>query len=342
MLIILNITTIILKNMKKIVKFILNFFKKIWSFIIDNLKDKTTLIIFLIVFAIFSSPIVLGYILGFIFQNGWLLGIATGYLALWAGPGTPVIPLILAITLGIRKIIKTYFNNKKIDTVLLDIDGTLIDSEKYTISSKINEGKKYGYDIKEDIVINTLGLSKEISKEYFVSIYGENFPYEVLREKRYDYIYDALLKKEVQYKKGAIELVDYLLKHKYKIALVSSSSSKLINAYKEHLDLFKKFKIIITGDDIEKGKPNPDSYLLACKKSHTLPINCLVVEDSKNGILAAKNAKMKSVFIEDYVKVNDEIRENATYILNDLTEIINLLEEERRKKRKRKNNLQNK
>ena len=59
----------------------------------------------------------------------------------------------------------------KIDTILLDIDGTLIDSEKYTISSKIIEGKKYGFDIKEEIVINTLGMSRDISENYFKSAY---------------------------------------------------------------------------------------------------------------------------------------------------------------------------
>ena len=74
----------------------------------------------------------------------------------------------------------------KIDTILLDIDGTLIDSEIYTIKSKIIEGKKYGFDIKEEIVINTLGMSKDISETYFKSIYGDNFPYEELRIKRYD------------------------------------------------------------------------------------------------------------------------------------------------------------
>ncbi len=318
--------------MKKIVNFIINFFKKLWLFFITNLKDKTTLIIFLVLFAIISSPIYLGYLFGIIFENAWLIGIATGFLALWAGPGTPIFPLILVLTLAIRKIIKIIFNNKKIDTVLFDIDGTLIDSEKYTISSKIIEGKKYGYDIDEATVIQTLGLSKEISKEFFFSKYGKEFPYDELREKRFEYIKDALENNKIEYKKGTIELVNYLKEHKYKLALVSSSPKQLINLYKEHLELFKEFEVIISGDDITKGKPNPDSYLLAAKKLFSLPINSLVIEDSKNGILAAKNAKMKSVFIEDYVKKDEVIKKEATYILNDLSEVINLLEKQNKKK----------
>lgn len=216
----------------------------------------------------------------------------------------------------------------KIDTILLDIDGTLIDSEKYTISSKIIEGKKYGYDIKEEIVINTLGMSRNISEEYFKSIYGDNFPYEELRIKRYDYIFEALENNELEYKKGANELIDYLEQNKYKFALVSSSGNKLINKYKKHLRLFDKFDVIITGDDIKNGKPNPDGFLLAMNKLNSTPEKCLVIEDSKNGILAANNANMKSVFIQDYVKVNDEIKDNSTFILNDLLDVITLLKEQ--------------
>ena len=314
---------------------IINFFKKIWNFIVSNLKDKTTFIIFLIVLAIFGSPIVLGYILGIILKNAWLIGIATTCLAIWAGPGTPIFPLILIITIAIRNLIKIIFNDNTIDTIIFDIDGTLIDSEKYTISSKIIEGKKYGYDISEEVVINSLGMAKAISKEYYINIFGDNFPYDELRVKRTEYIINALNNNEVEYKKGAYELIEYLLKNKYKIALVSSSNIDLINEYKKHLDLFKDFEVIITGDDVKRGKPHPDGFFLAIKKLNSIVKKSLVIEDSKNGILAAKKGRIRSVFIEDYFKLNDEIKDNATYIFNDLSEVINLLEEQKNKKKRK-------
>lgn len=322
-------------NMAKITNFLKKIFLNFLKFIKENLKEKLTFIIFIIVFLVISSPIYLGYILGFITKNTWFYGIATTFLALWMGPGTPIFIIILVLTLSIRKIIKLIFNNKKIDTILFDIDGTLINSEIYTIKSKIIEGKKYGYDISEEIVINTLGMSKEISKNYFYSQFDENFPYDELREERYNYIKAALENKEMEYKKGAFELIEYLKNNNYKMALVSSSSKQLIDLYIEHLDLFKEFKIIITGEDTKKGKPHPDSYLLACKKLFSLPANCLVIEDSKNGIIAAKKAKMRSVFIEDYVKLNKEIKDNSTYILNNLEEVITILDKQKQDKKKK-------
>ena len=214
---------------------------------------------------------------------------------------------------------------KNIDTILFDIDGTLLDTEIYTISSKIIEGKKYGYNVKECDVIRALGMSKEASEKHYTSLYGENFPVKELSSKRIEYIYNALYNNEIKYKDGAKELIEYLVANNYKIALVSSSTKELIDEYKKRLDLFKYFHVIISVNDTKLGKPHPDPYLKGAEILNSLPQNCLVIEDSKNGILSAKNANMKSVFIEDLVKVDAEIKSNSTYILNNLKEIITLL-----------------
>ena len=84
--------------------------------------------------------------------------------------------------------------------VSFDIDGTLLDTEKYTILSKIIEGKKYGYDISEEVVIKSLGMAKEVSNEYYTSIYGKDFPCEELRNSRFDYIVEALKNNKINYK----------------------------------------------------------------------------------------------------------------------------------------------
>lgn len=94
---------------KKIWILTINFFK--WLF--SQLKDKTTVIIFLILFAVAVSPIVLGYIFGFILKNNYFIGIATAYLLFWIAPGTPVFTVIIALTLAIRKLIKVILKKKE-------------------------------------------------------------------------------------------------------------------------------------------------------------------------------------------------------------------------------------
>ena len=80
--------------------------KKIWKWLKDNLKDRTTRWTFVVVYLVMTSEVWLCYILGVIFNNAWLLGIATASLAFWCAPATPLLPLCLAISIGIIAIIR--------------------------------------------------------------------------------------------------------------------------------------------------------------------------------------------------------------------------------------------
>lgn len=80
--------------------------KKFFKWLFKQLTDKTTIIIFLILTLIATSPIILGYLLGFIFSNNYLIGIATAYLLFWLAPGTPVFTVIIGLTILIRKLFK--------------------------------------------------------------------------------------------------------------------------------------------------------------------------------------------------------------------------------------------
>ena len=92
-----------------------------------------------------------------------------------------------------------------IKVILFDMDGTIIDDEKFTISSKIIEGKKYGFNVKRKDVLQSLGMSKENSKKHFTSIYGNDFPVEELAKQRFYYIVNDM-------KKHGIKLKPYVKK----------------------------------------------------------------------------------------------------------------------------------
>ena len=88
------------------VKKLVDWIKKFFKWLLSHLKDKTTIIIFLILFGIAISPIVLGFVFGFILNNTYLIGIATAYLLFWLAPATPVFTIIIAVTIMIRRIIE--------------------------------------------------------------------------------------------------------------------------------------------------------------------------------------------------------------------------------------------
>ena len=206
--------------------------------------------------------------------------------------------------------------------VIFDMDGTILDNEEFTISSKVIEGKKLGYNISEDIAKNTLGMSTKKSKEYFASIYGDDFPYDYFRQKRFDYIFEDIKKNGIKYKKGTLELLNYLKDNNYLIALCTSSTIRYINEYKKYTFIFDMFDVIITGEQIKNGKPNPEIFNKAMEILNVKPQETLVIEDSNNGILAGINSNSDVIMIPDLVGPNDEVKKHQIKIFNSLLDVI--------------------
>ena len=206
--------------------------------------------------------------------------------------------------------------------VIFDMDGTILDNEEFTISSKVIEGKKLGYNISEDIAKNTLGMSTKKSKEYFASIYGDDFPYDYFRQKRFDYIFEDIKKNGIKYKKGTLELLNYLKDNNYLLALCTSSTIRYINEYKKYTSIFDMFDVIITGEQIKNGKPNPEIFNKAMEILNVKPQETLVIEDSNNGILAGINSNSDVIMVPDLVGPNDEVKKHQIKIFNSLLDII--------------------
>ena len=206
--------------------------------------------------------------------------------------------------------------------VIFDMDGTILDNEEFTISSKVIEGKKLGYNISEEIAKNTLGMSTKKSKEYFASIYGDDFPYDYFRQKRFDYIFEDIKKNGIKYKKGTLELLNYLKDNNYLIALCTSSTIRYINEYKKYTSIFDMFDVIITGEQIKNGKPNPEIFNKAMEILNVKPQETLVIEDSNNGILAGINSNSDVIMIPDLVGPNDEVKKHHIKIFNSLLDVI--------------------
>ncbi|MCX8199993.1 MAG: HAD family phosphatase [Candidatus Micrarchaeota archaeon] len=116
------------------------------------------------------------------------------------------------------------------------------------------------------------------------------------------------------------------IKGKYRLALVSSSPKEIVELVVNRFELRKYFEQIITGDDVVKGKPDPEPYLKAAKEMGVSPEECVVVEDSINGVKSAKAAGMKCIAITSSFPREELVGAGADAVINVIIELPVVLE----------------
>ena len=137
---------------------------------------------------------------------------------------------------------------------------------------------------------------------------------------------DYYSKNKVPVKKGLFKLIKYLNNNEYKIAVVSSSSTKDVEKHLKDVGIIHEFDAIVCGDMIEKSKPEPDIYLKACELLSEKPSDCYAIEDSQNGVLSAYRAGCKTIMIPDLLEANDDIKLILHKLFVDLDQLRDYLE----------------
>lgn len=191
--------------------------------------------------------------------------------------------------------------------VVLDMDGTMFDTERLSIDGWKKAGEALGCGNVMELIEQAMGITAAAEKELFLTKYGPDFPFEEFRKISVDYSRDYIKKNGVPVKEGLFELLDYLKREGYRIAVATSSSRSSTMSHFENTKITGYFDQIICGDMIEKSKPDPDIYLKAAQALQVPPQECMALEDSPNGILSAYRAGMKTVMIPDTVPANPEL-----------------------------------
>ncbi|OGD88656.1 hypothetical protein A3I53_03855 [Candidatus Curtissbacteria bacterium RIFCSPLOWO2_02_FULL_40_13b] len=176
------------------------------------------------------------------------------------------------------------------------MDGVLVDSELYHEQYLTDVCKRLGVNITRedfDILRGTTAESfwEYIAKKYSLKKATPTF-IENVRTGYIDYLKSLKTVKPVE---GVIELLETLEFLKFQKVVASSASRARVQALLEMLDLSKYFAEKVSGQDVEKGKPEPDIFLVCAQKIDRSPAQCVVIEDSPNGVAAAKAAGMKCI-----------------------------------------------
>ncbi len=184
-----------------------------------------------------------------------------------------------------------------IEAIIFDMDGLLIDSEPYWDKARSIMAAEAGIDWNTDDHRAVMGVSTRVWVEYMINRLNLTMSQEDVELHIIDQMVQ-LYRRQIPYLPGSIETVALAAEH-YPVGLASGSPRSLIDTVTGDKPLDGKFLIILSGDQVERGKPSPDIYFETARKMAVDPKACVCLEDSGNGILAGKNAGMKVIGVPD-------------------------------------------
>lgn len=213
-----------------------------------------------------------------------------------------------------------------IKAVIFDMDGVLFDTERIMKEGWLYIAKEMNFTITEDQLSKMRGASKSHNAALFQEWYQGTISYEQARTMRSQYLADYIEKYSIPEKKGLHELFTYLKEQQIPCAVATSTDRILAEHYWELAGITGYLQASVCGDEVTHSKPDPEIFLTAAKKLQVPIQNCMIVEDSINGLTAARASGGISCMVPDLTPYTPELKPICDYVCNDLNACISVLD----------------
>lgn len=208
-----------------------------------------------------------------------------------------------------------------IKAIIFDMDGLMIDSERVTFECYQERLKDMNLTMDEEFYKTLLGKPIKGIYQRFYDVYGNDFPIENVIQDVHQLMAERFETEGVPVKKGLVELLHYLKDNNYKTIVATSSNRDRVDKILAQAKITEFFDDSICGDEVTKGKPNPEVFLKSCQKLGVNVDEAIVLEDSEAGIQASYDANIKVICIPDMKYPEKQYEEKTLKILKDLTEV---------------------
>jgi beta-phosphoglucomutase family hydrolase len=182
-----------------------------------------------------------------------------------------------------------------IKAVIFDMDGVIIDSEPIHFESDQMTMKHFGIEISHEELNQYVGVSNLVMWSDLKAKFNLTASIDELMEKQSYFKKYLIGNKKLEPIEGIPHLLAQIKDAGVKIGLASSSNRDFIEMILNNLEIIHYFEVIVSGEEVTKSKPEPDIFLKAAEKLKIDPKNCLVIEDSQNGVKAAILAGMTCI-----------------------------------------------
>ena len=210
-----------------------------------------------------------------------------------------------------------------IRAVIFDMDGTLIDTEKYYRIFWPKALAEFGYHMTDEQALSMRSLGRPFAPARLRQWFGEELDYDAVRQRRKDMMEDCLDREGIRRKPGALDLVQRLKADGITTAVATATDPERTAKYLRLTGLEGYFDRLISATQVKEGKPSPDIYLYACEQLGLKPEECLAVEDSPNGVLSAYRAGCKVVMVPDQTEADEETKKYA--VAENLDEVYEII-----------------
>lgn len=189
---------------------------------------------------------------------------------------------------------------------IFDLDGTLIDTEKYFRICWPKAFEHFGYKMTDEQALSLRSLGRPFAPQKLKEMSGDpDFNYEAVRSYRAELIEEYLQKNGIELKAGALELLAALKEKGVVRAIATASPLDRTERYLKKIGIYEYFDKIISAYMVKEGKPSPDIYSYACRELGLRPEECLAVEDSPNGVESAYGAGCAVAMIPDQTEPDE-------------------------------------
>jgi HAD superfamily hydrolase (TIGR01509 family) len=208
-----------------------------------------------------------------------------------------------------------------LSAIIFDLDGVLADSEPWWSKIDAELLGQYGVTYHGEYHRNVVGVSYWHAVEFYKKAFRLTVATDEMMRRRGE-IATKFFGNRVGLFPNVKKVLQELRQMKLRLAVATSSISASARPFLDRHELTKFFEVIVTGEEVERGKPAPDIYLCAEQKLGIPADACLVVEDALPGVAAAKAANMRVTAIPDTRFVDPhEYEKEADYVLNSLKEL---------------------
>jgi HAD superfamily hydrolase (TIGR01509 family) len=187
-------------------------------------------------------------------------------------------------------------HNSLPSAVIFDMDGVLADTEPLHGACFVEAFGRFGLSVTLEDYRQAVTLGGSTVRDYFARLGGNLSDWETVKAIK-DKLLSTAVDGSVQPMPGALDLLRELRSRQVPTALATSARRTSLQIIMDHLDFWDCFSEFVTKDEAQEEKPDPEIFLIAAKKLGVRPEDCVVIEDSPRGLLAADRAGMKCIAV---------------------------------------------